>query len=502
MATAPPTVEPTHREILLAMSGVMLGMFVAMISGTIVINALPMIVPDLGGGQLGYTWVVIANTLAITATIPVWGKMADRLDLKKLLRVALVIYVVGCLISSLAGSIGILIAARAVQGVGIGGLSALSQATIARLAPPRQRARYAGYMNVCWAVGTISGPLVGGLVVDSPLGWRGCFLVGIPFAIISLVVMARTLRLPHVPQPVDIDYLGAALIVLGVSCVLLITSLGGNRFAWASPETGALVLGAVVLLGAALLVEGRLAADPIVRLALFRNRTILLTTLAASLVGVSLMSAVVFLTEYYQYGRGLSPTESGLLTSPMVIALAATGIINGRAVAHWGRWKPTCLFGCAVIAAGNALIGMSDHSTPLAQVALGSAVLGVGLGCTSANMVLAVQNVVHDSEVASATSLVTFFQTLGGAVAVAVLGVVLGRTIASSLPEIGHSLPDPQLLAPDLRERYQEVLGSGVAELFLLITPLALVSLALIALVPGGQLRTTALKHDEPSINS
>ncbi|MEQ6900408.1 MFS transporter [Nocardioides sp. YIM 152588] len=483
-----PDAEPTHREIVVAMSGVMLAMLVALISGTIVINALPLIVPDLGGGQVAYTWVVVANSLTLTASMPLWGKLSDQFDLERLVQCALLVYVASGVVSAVAPGIGVLVAARAVQGVGIGGLVALSQAVIARLAPPRQRGRYAGYMNVCWAVGTISGPLIGGIVATSPLGWRGCFLVGIPFALVALALMRRTLRIPHVPRPVEVDYLGGTLIVGGVTVLLALISLGGTRFPWTSAPALLLAGGAVLMLALALVIEGRFAADPVVRLGLFRSRTVALCTVGASLIGVTVMGATIYLTEYYQFGHGLNPTQAGLLIAPMVVALAATGIVNGRVVARTGCWKPMCLFGCVVLVLGTALLGTADRGSPVALVAASSAVVGVGLGATSANLVLAVQNVVPVAEVGSASALVGFFQSLGGSIAIAALGTVLGNRVAAAVPEVGHALPAPASLPTAIRERYQDAIGSGVGELFLLMVPLMGIALLLVALVPGRSL--------------
>src|SRR4051794_6631230 len=241
--------QMTHRQILEALSGLLLALFVAMLSSTVVSNALPRIVSDLHGSQSGYTWVVVATLLTMTASTPIWGKLADQFDKKVLVQSALVIYVIGSLIAATAPSMGVLIGARAFQGLGVGGLTALVQVVIASMVPPRERGRYSGYIGAVFAVATVSGPLIGGVLVDVPgLGWRSCFYVGIPIAALAFVVLQKTLHLPVVRREVHIDYLGAGLIVSGVSALLVWVSLAGNDFAWTSATSAGLVVFGIVLL--------------------------------------------------------------------------------------------------------------------------------------------------------------------------------------------------------------------------------------------------------------
>src|SRR5689334_17907097 len=215
----------THREVLEALSGLLLAMFVAMLSSTVVSNALPRIVVDLKGSQTGYTWVVVATLLTMTATTPVWGKLSDQFSKKLLVQTALVIYSAGSIIAAFAPSMGVLIGARAIQGLGVGGLTALVQVVIASMVSPRERGRYSGYIGAVFATATVSGPLLGGLIVDSPLGWRGCFFVGLPIAALAFVVLQKTLHLPVIKRKVSIDYVGATLIMAGVSVILIWVSL-------------------------------------------------------------------------------------------------------------------------------------------------------------------------------------------------------------------------------------------------------------------------------------
>src|SRR6478672_3536478 len=252
--------EMSHREILEAMSGLLLAMFVAMLSSTIVSNALPTIVVDLKGSQTGYTWVVVATLLTMTASTPVWGKLADQFSKKLLVQSALVIFVAGSLVAGFAPNMGVLIGARAIQGLGVGGLTALVQVVIASMVSPRERGRYSGYIGAVFALATVSGPLIGGLVVDT-IGWRWCFFVGIPVAALAFVVLQKTLHLPVVKREVHIDYLGATLLVAGVSFLLVWVSLAGNQFDWISGASGGLVAAGFAVLVAAIYVEAQVAHE-------------------------------------------------------------------------------------------------------------------------------------------------------------------------------------------------------------------------------------------------
>src|SRR5262249_6074371 len=249
--------QMSHREVLEALSGLLLAMFVAMLSSTVVTNALPSIVEDLHGSQTGYTWIVVATMLAMTATTPIWGKLSDLFSKKLLVQSALVIYTIGSLIAAMAPSMGVLIGARVVQGLGVGGLTALVQVVIATMVSPRERGRYSGYIGAVFALATVSGPLIGGLIVDSPLGWRGTFFVGLPIGVAAFSVLQAKLHLPVVKRQVSIDYLGATLIVGGVSVLLVWVSLAGNEFAWVSATSALIVLGGFAVLAAAMYVEAR-----------------------------------------------------------------------------------------------------------------------------------------------------------------------------------------------------------------------------------------------------
>src|SRR3954469_12715289 len=306
--------ELSNRQIVRTLTGLLTGMFVAILSNTIVANALPAIVTDLQGSQTGYTWVVTATLLATTASTPIWGKLDDLFPKKPLVQTAIVIFIVASVGAGFAGSMGTLIAWRFLQGIGAGGLQALVQVVLAAIIPPRQRGRYSGYTGSVLAAATVSGPLVGGLLVDTPgLGWRWTFFVGVPVGLIALVVLQKTLRVPTVRREVKLDYWGASLIVGGVSTLLVWVSLAGEQFAWNSATSWTLVALGVAALAVAGWV-GRKVPEPVVPMWLFRQRTVVLSVLASAVVGVVMFGGSIFLGQYFQIGRGYSPMASGLLT--------------------------------------------------------------------------------------------------------------------------------------------------------------------------------------------
>ena len=421
--------QMSHREVLEALSGLLLAMFVAMLSSTIVSNALPTIVSDLHGSQTGYTWVVVATLLTMTATTPIWGKLADLFSKKVLVQTALVIFSIGSVIAGFATSMGMLITARAIQGLGVGGLTALVQVVIASMVTPRERGRYSGYLGAVFALATVSGPLVGGLLVDT-VGWQWCFFAGLPVALLAFVVLQKTLHLPVVKREVHIDYLGALLIVGGVSVLLVWVSLGGQQFGWSSALSWTLVAAAVAILALAVLVEARFAVEPVVPLRLFKDRTTSLATLASVLIGVAMFGSTVYLSLYFQRARGMSPTDAGLMSVCMVGGLFVSSIVSGRIISNTGIWKRWLVGGMATVIVGIGLLSTIDATTPLWRVGLFMAVLGVGLGATMQNLVLAVQNNTAQADMGAASSVVAFFRSLGGSIGISALGAILAHRVA------------------------------------------------------------------------
>lgn len=511
-ATAPAAQQPdqmTHRQIMEALSGLLLAMFVAMLSSTVVSNALPRIVTDLEGSQTGYTWVVVATLLAMTATTPIWGKLADLFSKKVLVQTALVIYTVGSLVAALAPNMSVLIGARVIQGLGVGGLTALVQVVIASMVSPRERGRYSGYIGAVFAAATVSGPLIGGLIVDSPLGWRGCFFVGLPFAAAAFVLLQKTLHLPVVKRPVQIDYVGATLIVAGVSLLLVWVSLAGSSYDWVSGTSALLVLGGLAVLALAVYVEGRVAAEPVIPLRLFRDRTISLAVLASVLIGVAMFGSTVYLSQYFQLARGMSPTHAGLMSIAMVGGLLVSSIVSGRVISATGVWKRWLVGGMVLVVVGLGLLGTIDETTPLVEVGAFMAILGVGLGATMQNLVLAVQNNVSAHDLGAASSVVAFFRSMGGSIGVSALGALLSTQVAdkatTGLARIGvatdshqsHDIPDLATLPEPVRAVFEHAFGASIAELFLVSMPFAVLALVCILFIKEVPLRTSVSLADE-----
>lgn len=481
----------THREVLESLSGILLGMFVSILATSVVSSSLPRIISDLQGEQSAFTWVVTATLLTTTITTPIWGKLADLVDRKLLIQLALVISVVSSALAGLSHSTGMLIGMRAVQGIGAGGLTALGTVLIADIISPRERGRYMGLMGGVMGIGMVGGPLLGGLITDGP-GWRWNFFVGLPFAVAAIVVLQRTLHLPPLKRrQVKIDYLGAALLSAGIALLLLWITFAGSSFAWASWQTAAMVGGSLVLLALAVWAESR-AAEPIIPLHLFRNRTLVLSVVASVAVGIALFGTSVFLSQYMQLARGKTPTESGLLTIPMVVGVFVASTLSGQIISRTGRYKGFMVAGATVLTAGLVLMGTIHYDTSFTLVALYMVILGTGVGMLMQNLVLAVQNTLDVSEIGSGTSTVAFFRTLGGAIGVSALGAVLsnrvGDLIVAGLAGLGidasalgaggtSTLPNLATLPEPVRLVVERAFGDAIADLFLVAAPVALVSL-------------------------
>ncbi|WP_329339213.1 MFS transporter [Streptomyces sp. NBC_01352] len=498
----------THRQIMEALSGLLLGMFVAILSSTIVTNALPEIIGDLGGGQSAYTWVVTAALLSMTAATPLWGKLSDLYSKKALVQIALVIYVLGSAAAGLSQNAGMLIACRVVQGIGVGGLSALAQIVMAAMIAPRERGRYSGYLGATFAIATVGGPLLGGVITDTSwLGWRWCFYVGVPFAVIALIVLQKTLHLPVVKREVKVDWGGAFLISAAVSLLLLWVTFAGDKYAWLSWQTYAMVGGSVVLGLLFVLVESR-ASEPIIPLRLFRNRTITLSSIASLFVGVAMFTGTVFFSQYFQLARDKSPTMSGVMTIPMIAGLFVSSTVSGQVITKTGRWKAWLLAGGVLVTAGLGLLGTIRYDTEYWHIAIFMALLGLGVGMMMQNLVLCTQNQVAPSDLGAASSTVTFFRSLGGAVGVSALGAVMANRItdyakdglttldpkyaaAAASSSSSSSIPDMDSLPGPLRTVMESAYGHGIADVFLIAAPLALLAFLVTLFIKEVPLRTS-----------
>ncbi|MFF0702218.1 MFS transporter [Streptomyces tendae] len=497
----------THRQIMEALSGLLLGMFCAILSSTIVTNALPEIIGDLGGGQSAYTWVVTASLLTMTASTPLWGKLADLFSKKALVQIALIVYVVGSVVAGLAQNPAMLITARAIQGLGAGGLSALAQIIMAAMIAPRERGRYSGYLGATFAVATVGGPLLGGVITDTSwLGWRWCLYVGVPFAILALIVLQKTLHLPVLKRKVKVDWAGAFFVTAAVCLLLVWVTFADDKYSWMSWQTGAMVGGAIVLTLIFLFVESK-ASEPIIPLRLFKNRTITLASLASLFVGIAMFAGTVYFSQYFQLARDKSPTMSGVMTIPMIGGLFISSTVSGQIITKTGKWKGWLLAGGVLLTAGLGLLGTMRYDTPYWHIGIFMALMGLGVGMMMQNLVLCTQNQVAPSDLGAASSTVTFFRSLGGAVGVSVLGSVMSTrishyasdTIGSLSPQEqaaaakasgGGAIPDMDMLPPGIREWLESAYGHGIADIFLIVAPIALLAFLVTLFIKEVPLRT------------
>nr|WP_276206354.1 MDR family MFS transporter [Thermoactinospora rubra] len=493
----------THREILEILSGLMLAMLTSMISTSVVGTALPTIVGELGG-QEQYSWVATATMLTMTVSTPLWGKLSDLFGRKLLFQTALVTFVAASLAAGMSQDMGQLIAARAVQGLGVGGLSALSQVILGDVVSPRERGRYSGYMGAVFGISTVAGPLLGGFLVDADgLGWRWCFYVCVPLAVVAFLVIQKVLRLPRIKRDTTVDVWGATTITASAGALMLLLSLGGHEFEWNSLWTYLLGSVSLVMLALAVLAE-RGARDPILPPRLFRDRTFVLTSLASLLVGIALFGAMIYLPQYLQIVKGMSPTASGLMMLPMVGTMFVSGVVSGKIVTSTGRWKAFPVAGMVLVAVALYLLSRLHVDSGQWVVGLDIAVLGAGLGLTMQMLILAAQNAAEPRDMAATTAGVSFFRSLGGAVGVAAFGAILTNRLKDEMaglmaaahvrpPAGGAHLGTPEAIQ-GLPEPYRgivlEAFTRALETVFLVGVPIALLGFVAVLFLKELPLRS------------
>lgn len=491
----------THRQILEILGGLMLAMLTSMLSSTVVSTALPTIVGDLGG-QEHYSWVASAMLLTLTASTPLWGKVSDILGRKAMFNTALAIFVGSSMLAGFSQNMWMLIAARAIQGIGAGGLSTLTQTILGDVVEPRERGRYSGYLGAVFGVATVAGPLVGGFLVDS-WGWRWCFFVGVPLAVLAFIVIQRVLKLPRVQRETHIDGFGAITITAAAALLMLLLSFGGTEWPWNSWQTW--TFGGAALLMVLLAIPSEMKAkDPILAPRLFRNRSFNLTSLASFFVGMAMFGGLIYLPQYLQTAKGLSPTTSGLMMLPMVVGMFCTSIGVGQIVTRTGRWKVFPAIGLLVVGGGMFLMHQFELGSSKLVIGASVLVLGIGLGMTMQTLMLAAQNAVDRADMAAATSGVSFFRNLGGAVGVAAFGAVMTNKIKDEITDkiaaLGVKVPgggNVQIGTPDavhhLPQPFRDiVVGSyvdGIQLVFLCAVPVAVIGFLCILLLPELKLR-------------
>lgn len=492
----------SHRRILESLTGMLAALFTAMISSNIVATALPVIIGDLNGTQRQYTWVITASLLATTVSTPIWGKLSDLFNKKLLIQLSIGIFVIGSVAAGFATTVPYLIGFRILQGLGMGGLTALVQAIMGSIIAPRERGRYSGYMGAVMAVSTVSGPLLGGFIVDSALGWRWCFFVCVPLAIISLIVLQRTLRVPTLRRPVKIDYVGALLISVGASLPLLWVTFAGTEYAWWSWETLAFLGATAILIAVAIIVELRVS-EPLVPLRVLSNRTAALMIIASAAVGIGMFGGVTFLGQYFQLAKGYTPTHAGLMIIPLMVAMLISSTVSGQIITRTGRWKGFLVGGGILLVAGLAGFGTITHTTPDWQTWIFMALMGLGMGAMMQNIVLAVQNTIDVRDIGAASATLAFFRTLGGAIGVSVLGAVLAAQVKTDvtggLARQGIQIPggggnltlDFTKLPPAVLDIVRAAYGDATGHIFQIAAGVAVVALVAVILVREVPLRTT-----------
>ncbi|MFB7515320.1 DHA2 family efflux MFS transporter permease subunit [Streptomyces sp. NPDC056144] len=502
----------SRRTVLVAIGALLLGMLLAALDQTIVSTALPTIVSELGGME-HLSWVVTAYMLASTAATPLWGKLGDQYGRKKLFQAAIVLFLIGSALCGIAQNMPQLIAFRAVQGLGGGGLMVLSMAIVGDLVSPRERGKYQGLFGAVFGATSVLGPLLGGLFTEH-LSWRWVFYINLPIGIVALFVIAAVLHIPVRSTRHTIDYLGTFLIASVATCLVLVASLGGTTWAWGSPQIiGLAVLGAVLLVWF-VYVERR-AAEPVLPLKLFRIRTFTLVSVISFVVGFAMFGAMTYLPTFLQVVQGVSPTMSGVHMLPMVLGMLLTSTASGQIVSRTGRWKVFPIAGTALTALGLLLLHRLTETSSTWEMSVYFFVFGAGLGLVMQVLVLVVQNAVSYEDLGVATSGATFFRSIGASFGVAVFGTVFTNRLTDKLGEVfasagaGTELPpgvgpeqvaaDPRAIAalpPELRPAVLHAYATSITDVFLYAAPVVLVAFVVAWFLKEDKLRGSVTAPD------
>ena len=498
-ADTPPSDAPalSHRQILVVFSGIMLGMLLAAIDQTIVATALPTIVGDLGGLN-HLSWVVTAYLLAETVSTPLFGKLGDLFGRKRLFQAAIVIFILGSVLSGLATNMGQLIAFRAVQGIGAGGLIVLAMALIADVVSPRERGRYQGYFGAVFGVSSVAGPLLGGFLTDH-LSWRWVFYVNVPLGVLALFVTSAVLPAAVQRRKVRIDWAGTTLLSAAIVCLVLLTTWGGSEYAWGSAVIVGLGVASVVLAVAFVAVERRVE-EPAIPLRLFRIRTFAIAAGVSFVIGVGLFGSITYLPTFLQVANGASASNSGLLLVPMMGGLLVSSILAGRVITRTGRYRHFPIIGMAVASVGMFLLSTLGTDSSRWESGAYMVVLGAGIGMVMQIIVLATQNEAPIADLGVATSTVTFFRAVGGSIGVALAGALFNARLTDLLGGAAPSGMTPEelgQLAPDEAARMASAFADAITMVFRYAVPLFVAGFLLTWLLKEIPLR--ALRASAPA---